>query len=350
VARDDGEKNVTLEVKNLPANVKNITVNLSYTTEPFEEFTADEKTCHVGVYHGIINRRYKTYANKDKIPGFFKDNQILSSININFDINNKIQNFEFKTTSYGGDTFNIIATTSVNLNSEIKSIKKLQVWKKYQIKTYWMTSILNANKYKLPDLSEVNDKFKDSYIAFDYSTQETTFPDYEIVIKSPNPLNDYEIKIQNFINKISSEVVLKKQNKFLNILVANYLMDWNSSQNDYDKGFGFTCGNLNEFPEIGIKNELFYSTIISGKRIIETNTSNIKTFIHEIGHSFGIDHHQENIENNLKCCMFQGGIQDSNYHKFCPTCIKLLKNNNLFIDGIEFIDYNRKRGIKIENN
>jgi len=311
----------TLILKKMPDNVSNINAELCFT------HNYDKNDDIILETNKIKNRRLleivtDTSGSDIKLePGFVVNNSTEKKFSTKFSDNNTICNFEFKCNYFNGDIFELTATITLN-GKKIQCAKKLQVWKRYSIEHYYFPE---ANDLTA-ELKKLKNIFDELFIKFEVTKSQPLNLPYKTLLISSNASNIDEISIKSLIKSLKNDhnISFDRNNK-INFFGIT-LIDENGLPNVH----GFSFNNLQEFnteyPNLDI-----FSSFIAVKFLQQNKYSQKKCILHELGHSFGLKHHD--IAGNVStCCMMQGNDPTWNgIECYCLSCKTIIKNSYLFI-------------------
>lgn len=275
----------TVSIVNFPESLAEINITLTCETRPEDledngKFFAENPK--------ITNRRYLTDDGKKKNFGFYDGKTYKNIVELSLSRQKPRADYNFRTTSYCGDTFIIKATAKVN-GIELSSNKKIQVWRRYELRIYTM-------KNNTPDLTPITkdavEKFKKMFVLLTESKNIFVLHKMYIATDCTMEFED-ELPLPIYKNElINSGVRFNKQNLYINIIGADRLRGRDPS--DKKKWIfidGFSSALLTN-------DEAFYSILLANGDLNPLNIT--KTIFHELGHCFCLSH--ENIE----CFMKQG--------------------------------------------
>jgi len=340
-------------------NIINIKLKLSKSKSIEKKFPPRNLTLEISFEPIFENNEYITNFLNDPLQnghsedtfmyhreneyGFIdKNNNIKQMIEISDKELNNI-NFKFQYTSFGGDKFriNISSLTPYNINKRIN----IEVWKKYILKLYAMN-----DKY-YPNTKELNEKFRNSYVKFDFENHSKNVKYYDSIFSSyTSNVTINQIYYFDYIEELKKEgFTFDKQHKYVNVIGCNKLY-----QNDYENSNEILYG-IYRF----VEPPNYISTALIGYGSLSNiNTNEIKTLSHEIGHAFALEHVYDTTiiptykHSDDNCIMRQGIISNGDenpyiYKNFCENCLILIRNG---IINISFRYYTHGITSKYDDN
>ena len=291
-------------------------LNLTFTTELEDntEFFQKYKITSLRGNYGFIN---SAGLQNDMTINSFKDNKCT---------------FDFQYTNFAGDLFKISSKPTSNFAfTPIETIATVQVWKYYVLRLYGMKTP-DGKKDLYPKIEFAQERFQSCFIELKKQDfKEITIPFHEtIFIGKPteNPETTY-YWIGNFINELS-QLTFSNQNNFINIIGCNELKFNNALFSE--RGFYFRIF-FNDVIGESFNNK-FFNTILMAYSAFKDEQG--KTLTHEIGHSFGLKHPNDEFDyNHGNNCIMNTGQGNPNA-TICDNCKKIIKNNFINIGETEF--------------
>lgn len=253
-------------------------------------------------------------------------------------VDNKF-NFIFKHSYFGGDKFKIIIKSlpPYNVNKEII----LEVWKFFDLKLYSMDDKLN------PDVSGINDIFKSCFVEFNPIVYDKKIEKINYIFYKKNKeINDptYILKFLEILKNHSVKVSeIKNQHKYINIIGCNKMYTY-ATENENEKAYGsyyrhYTIVNGEFVTPSKYDNKLnkldqyYMSTCFMSYGFLrENNVNEMKTLVHELCHSFGLDHLVDGFYRHSDPfnCVMNSGHEVVNF-TICDNCKYLIRNGSINI-------------------
>ena len=318
--------NIDSKSKAIP---KNLSIEFTFTSifEDVDKFMADNK--------------FKLLRGKENEYGFIDDNGKITNTLKLTNITDTSIKLRFKFTNYGGDLFTINAKALVPYPAD--SSTQVQVWKKVTLRLYGMKDPKNE-KDLYPKISDdVKKIFASAYIHLQeehHPIDEVTIPHHTtIFFKKIDGYNEKDF-IKSFYNELKNAGLIFEQSRIsLNIIG----IDTMTVDGIYDNPNGFYGFDLKQYIT-DEKKSPFHSILLAYRQIKSKET---KTFTHELIHSLGIGHPDNNFfayphDSAQKCAIYPGSEHDTDFI-ICDNCMKLIKNNYPNIDLGEFVNMKTAR-------